>query len=54
MPQMKIITGGGRRRWPDEDKLRVLEEAAQPGFRLSVAIAPGSRAEASVSRRATA
>ena len=33
---MEIITGGGRRRrWPDEDKLRVLEEAAQPRVRLS-------------------
>ena len=36
MARMEIITGGGRRRrWPDEDKLRVLEEAAQPGVRLS-------------------
>ena len=36
MARMEIITGGGRRRrWPDEDKLRVLEEAAQPGARLS-------------------
>jgi transposase len=35
MARMEIITGGGRRRrWPDEDKLRVLEEAAQPGVRL--------------------
>jgi transposase len=33
---MEIITGGGRRRrWPDEDKFRVLEEASQPGVRLS-------------------
>ncbi|CAM3246785.1 transposase [Asticcacaulis taihuensis] len=36
MARMEIITGGGRRRrWPDEDKVRVLEEAAQPGVRLS-------------------
>lgn len=36
MARMEIITGGGRRRrWTDEDKLRVLEEAAQPGVRLS-------------------
>lgn len=36
MTRMEIITGGGRRRrWPDEDKRRVLEEAAQPGVRLS-------------------
>ena len=36
MARLEIITGGGRRRrWPDEDKLRVLEEAAQPGVRLS-------------------
>ncbi len=36
MARMEIITGGGRRRrWPDEDKLRVLEEAAEPGVRLS-------------------
>ena len=36
MARMEIITSGGRRRrWPDEDKLRVLEEAAQPGARLS-------------------
>jgi len=36
MARMEIITGGGRRRrWPDEDKLRVLEEAAQPGVRLA-------------------
>lgn len=36
MARMEIITGGGRRRrWPDEDKHRVLEEAAQPGVRLS-------------------
>lgn len=36
MARMEIITGGGRRRrWPDEDKFRVLEEAAQPGVRLS-------------------
>lgn len=36
MARMEIITGGGRRRrWTDEDKLRVLEEAGQPGARLS-------------------
>ena len=36
MARMEIITGGGRRRrWPDEDKLQVLEEATQPGVRLS-------------------
>jgi len=36
MARMEIITGGGRRRrWADEDKLQVLEEAAQPGARLS-------------------
>ena len=36
MARMEIITGSGRRRrWPDEDKLQVLEEAAQLGARLS-------------------
>lgn len=36
MARMEIITGGGRRRrWADEDKVQVLEEAAQPGVRLS-------------------
>ena len=36
MARMEIISGNDRRRrWPDEDKLRVLEEAAQPGARLS-------------------
>jgi len=36
MGRMEIITGGGRRRrWPEEDKLQVLAEAAQPGARLS-------------------
>lgn len=36
MARMEIITGGGRRRrWSEQDKFRVLEEAAQPGARLS-------------------
>lgn len=33
---MEIITGvERRRRWRDEDKLRVLAEAEQPGARVS-------------------
>jgi transposase len=33
---MEIITGvKRRRRWRDEDKLRVLAEVAQPGVRMS-------------------
>ena len=36
MARMEIGTGGGRRRrWSEQDKFRVLEEAAQPGARLS-------------------
>lgn len=36
MARMEIITSDGRRRrWTDEDKLLVLQEAAQPGVRLS-------------------
>jgi len=32
MGRMEIITGRERRRrWPDDEKLRILEEAAQPG-----------------------
>lgn len=33
MGRMEIITGRERRRrWPDEEKLRILEEAAEPGI----------------------
>ncbi|MHB0668107.1 transposase [Roseomonas mucosa] len=32
---MEIITGVERRRWRDEDKLRVLAEAEEPGARTS-------------------
>lgn len=36
MARMEIITSGGRRRrWSEQDKLQVLEEAAQHGVRLS-------------------
>ncbi len=36
MARMEIISGGDRRRrWTDEEKLRVLEEADRPGVRLS-------------------
>jgi hypothetical protein len=43
MARMEIITGGGRRRrWSDEDKLQVLEEAAQPGARLTYHTSFGS------------
>jgi len=36
MARMEIIWGGDRRRrWTDEEKLRVLEEADRPGVRLS-------------------
>lgn len=36
MARMEIISGNDRRRrWSDDEKLLVLEEAAQPGVRLS-------------------
>ncbi len=36
MARMEIISGGDRRRrWTDEEKLQVLEEADRPGVRLS-------------------